>query len=114
VARNSAGSGRALVGDSVGAGGPLNENDDSAGGGAPELCSGGAPEPPKDAPLREKGVSLARKMQAGACIPAGERLEKAGAGPTSGPTRRLSHLATLIEQSDLSLVGSILTMEAVW
>jgi hypothetical protein len=39
------------------------------------------------------------------------RLQKAGAGPTSGPTWRRAHLPTLIEQSGLSLAGS---MEAVW
>ena len=30
-------------------------------------------------------------MQAGPCIHAGAQLERAGAGPTSGPTRRLAH-----------------------
>jgi len=31
-------------------------------------------------------------MQVGPCIPVGLQLEKAEVGPTSGPTRRLSHL----------------------
>jgi hypothetical protein len=38
----------------------------------------------------EKGVRLAQKMRVGPCIPAGIQLEKAGVGPTSGPTWRLS------------------------
>ena len=39
-------------------------------------------------------------MQAGPCIPAGTQLWKAGVGPTSGPTGRLSHLgrATVLHQ----------------
>ena len=53
--------------------------------------------PPRRFPPRgcagARGVRLTRKMQAGPCIPAGIQLEKAGVGPTSGPTRRLSHLA---------------------
>ena len=50
----------------------------------------------------------------GPCIPVGIRLEKAEVGPASGSTWRLPHLATLIEQGDSSLVGSMLTMEALW
>jgi hypothetical protein len=43
----------------------------------------------------EKGVRLAQKMQVGPCIPVGIQLFKAEVGPTSGPTRRLSHLDDL-------------------
>ena len=41
---------------------------------------------------RESGVRLAQKVQVGPRIPLGTQLERAEAGPTSGPTRRLSHL----------------------
>jgi hypothetical protein len=45
-------------------------------------------------PLSEqKGVRLAQNVQVGPCIPVAIQLEQAGVGPTSGPTRRLSHLA---------------------
>ena len=40
----------------------------------------------------EKGVRLAQKMQACPCIPVDIQLQKAQAGPTSGPTWRLPHL----------------------
>ena len=40
----------------------------------------------------ENGVRLAQqKMQVGYCVPVGIQLQKAGVGPTSGPTWRLSH-----------------------
>ena len=42
----------------------------------------------------EKGVRLAQKMQVGPCIPVGIQLQKTAVNPTSGPTRRLSHLVT--------------------
>ena len=38
---------------------------------------------------------MAKKMQVGPCIPVGIRAYKAEGGPTSGPTRRLSHLRHL-------------------
>ena len=38
-----------------------------------------------------KGVRLAQKTQVGPRIPVGRQLEKAEGGPSSGPTRRLSH-----------------------
>jgi hypothetical protein len=41
--------------------------------------------------MSEKGVRSAQKMKVGPCIPVGAQLQKAGVGPTSGPTRRLSH-----------------------
>ena len=48
----------------------------------------------------------------------GAAFERAGLRPAARRTRparrRLSHFATLIEQSDLYLVGSTLTTEAVW
>ena len=48
----------------------------------------------------------------------GAASERAGLRPAARRTRparrRPSHLATLIEQSDLSVVGSMLTTEAVW
>ena len=40
----------------------------------------------------EKGVRLAQKTQAGPCVSVGTQRWKAGVGPTSGPTRRRSHL----------------------
>ena len=44
--------------------------------------------------LRVKEASgLAQKMPVDPCIPAGVQLQKAGAGPISGPTRRLSHFS---------------------
>ena len=39
-----------------------------------------------------KGVRLAQNVQVGPCIPVRIQLETAEVGPTSGPTRRLSHL----------------------
>jgi hypothetical protein len=39
----------------------------------------------------EKDVRSAQKMPVGPYIPVGIQLEKAGVGPTSGPTRRRSH-----------------------
>ena len=42
----------------------------------------------------ENGVRSAQKMQVGRCIHAGTQLQKAEASPTSGPTRRLSHLCS--------------------
>ena len=39
----------------------------------------------------EKGVRLTQKMQVGPCITVGVQLQRAGVGPTFGPTRRLSH-----------------------
>ena len=36
-----------------------------------------------------KGVRSAQKVQAGPCHPVGMQLQKAGAGPTSGPAWRL-------------------------
>jgi hypothetical protein len=42
----------------------------------------------------ETGVRLAQKLRVGPCIPVGIQLEKTEAGPTSGPTWHLSHLAT--------------------
>ena len=56
-----------------------------------------SPPPSEDLPLSEgssgseKGVRLAQKMRVGPRIPVGIRLERAEVGPTSGPTRRLSH-----------------------
>ena len=41
--------------------------------------------------LSEKGVRLAQKMQVGPHISVKIQLQKAEVGPTSGPTRRLSH-----------------------
>jgi hypothetical protein len=43
-------------------------------------------------PGRTKVVRLAQTVQVGPCIPVGRQLQKAGAGLTSGPTRRLSYL----------------------
>jgi hypothetical protein len=42
--------------------------------------------------IEQQGVRLAQTIQVGPCIPVGILLQKAEAGPTSGPTRRLSHL----------------------
>ena len=42
--------------------------------------------------LRKNGVRLAQKMHVGPRIPVGVQRERAGVGPASGPTRRLSHL----------------------
>jgi hypothetical protein len=39
-----------------------------------------------------QGVRPAQKMRVGPCTPVGIQLERARAGPTSGSTRRLSHL----------------------
>ena len=47
----------------------------------------------------EKGVRLAQKMQVGPCTPAGIQLQKAGVGPTSGPTWRLSHLPLCLNKA---------------
>jgi hypothetical protein len=44
-----------------------------------------------DEVFSEKSVRLAQKMRVGPCIPVGIQREKAGVGPTSGPTWRLSH-----------------------
>ena len=62
----------------------------------------------------EKGVRLAQKMQAVHAFLSEIQLQKAEVGPTSGPTRRLSHFCTLIEQHDLSLVSSMLTANVWW
>ena len=69
------------------------------------------------APSSEAGVRLAQKMQAGPRIPQGIQLEKAEVGPTSGPTRRLSHFGHLVvgvaegeDAEDLARVGSILSL----
>ena len=43
---------------------------------------------------RERSQLCPKKLQAGLCIPVGIQLEMAEVGPTSGPTRRLSHLGT--------------------
>ena len=40
-------------------------------------------------------LGSAQKTQVGPGIPVGTQLEKAGVGPASGPTWRLSHLAEL-------------------
>ena len=53
------------------------------------------------AAVSEKGVRLAQKMQVGPRIAVGVQLEKAEVGPTSGPTRRLSHLED--EAGDLQM-----------
>ena len=42
--------------------------------------------------MSEKGARSAQKMQVGPRTPVGIQLEMAKVGPTSGPTRRLSHL----------------------
>jgi hypothetical protein len=64
------------------------------------LLSGGRAIPPPHHELRaiarKDAVRSAQKMQVGPCIPVGLQLEKAGVGPTSGPTRRLSHLSAII------------------
>ena len=39
----------------------------------------------------EQGVRLAQSTQVGPCIPVGIQLYRADVGPTSGPTRCLSH-----------------------
>ena len=49
-------------------------------------------------PCGEKDVRLAQKTQAGPCIPVAIQLEKAEVGPTSGPTRRLSHFGRRRDQ----------------
>jgi hypothetical protein len=53
----------------------------------------------------EKGVRLVQTMPVGPCIPVGIQLEKAEVGPTSGPTRRLSHLLRLVQ--DVFLVVAV-------
>ena len=55
----------------------------------------------------KKGVRLAQKMQVGRCIPVRTQLQKAEVGPTSGPTRHLSHLwrLTLDPPADLRELG---------
>jgi hypothetical protein len=45
----------------------------------------------------EQGARSAQKTQAGPCIPVRTQRYKAGVGPTSGPTWRLSHLLALAE-----------------
>jgi hypothetical protein len=47
---------------------------------------------PEQSPWSENGVRLAQKMPVGPCIPVGAQRQKAGVGPTSGPTWRVSHL----------------------
>jgi hypothetical protein len=56
----------------------------------------------------KKGVRLAQNIPVGPCIPVGMQLAKAGVGPTTGPTRRLSHLLTQLIKYSLVLVNRLL------
>ena len=53
--------------------------------------------------LSEKGVRLAQNIQVGPCIYMGILVQKAEIGPTSGPTRHLSHFVADQLDDDLGV-----------
>jgi hypothetical protein len=58
-----------------------------------ELPAVVAPEADDGAAIARQGLRSAQTMQVGPCTPVGIQLQQAEVGPTSGPTRRPSHLS---------------------
>ena len=74
-----------------------------------QLLRGHVPRLAADA-ASEKGVRLAQKMQVGPCVPVGIQLEKAGVGPASGPTRRLSRFGGFLSSAGTSRLAYLLRL----